>query len=49
MGTPRFGSSTGFPSVAGLVFTWPGVSAGAGFSAGFAAFAASITDVSPPK
>jgi hypothetical protein len=49
MGAPRFGGSTGLPSMAGLAFAGAGVSAGAVFSAGFVAFAASSTDVSPPK
>jgi hypothetical protein len=48
IGTPRLGASSGFASAAGLAFAGAGVS-GAGVSACFGGFAASITDVSPPK
>jgi hypothetical protein len=49
IGAPRFGGSMGFASPAVLVFIGAGGSAGADVSAGFAAFAVSSTDVSPPK
>ena len=49
IGAPRFGGSTGFASPAALALTGAELSAGVGVSAGFAAFAFSITEVSPPK
>jgi hypothetical protein len=55
IGAPRFGDSAGFngspdfASALAFVFAGAGVSAATGFSAGFGAFAASSTDVSPPK